>query len=78
MAVVSSAAGLLALLEDDNEEVKRFALSNLNRVVHDFWFQVSSSIAHVEALFEDEEFVDRELAALLASKVRWHGLPCPC
>lgn len=38
-------------------------------MVHDHWFQISSSIASVEGLFEDEDFSHRQLAALLASKV---------
>lgn len=38
--------------------------------MHDFWFQISTSIASIEALHEDEDFSHRELAALVASKVR--------
>lgn len=68
---VSSAAGLLALLEEHNDDLKRYALTNLDKVVHEYWFQISGSIASVEALYEDDEFSHRELAALVASKVRW-------
>eukprot|EP00878_Enallax_costatus_P026640 GHUV01028595.1.p1 GENE.GHUV01028595.1~~GHUV01028595.1.p1 ORF type:complete len:303 (+),score=82.68 GHUV01028595.1:207-1115(+) len=68
----SSAAGLLTLLEDENDELKRYALVHLNKVVHEFWFQISSYIGSVEALYEDDEFADRELAALIASKVFYH------
>lgn len=71
-AVASSAAGLLALLDDDSTDVKRYALSNLNKTVHNYWFEVSASIASVEALSEDEDFADRELASLIASKVFYH------
>lgn len=71
----SSAAGLLTLLEDDNDELKRYALVHLNKVVHEFWFQISSYIGSVEALYEDDEFADRELAALIASKV-WSSTLC--
>lgn len=66
----SSAAGLLTLLDDENDELKHYALVHLNKVVHEFWFQISSYIGSVEALYEDDEFRDRELAALIASKVR--------
>jgi 26S proteasome regulatory subunit N2 len=65
----SSAAGLLTLLADDNDELKHYALVHLNKVVHEFWFQIASYIGSVEALYEDDEFKDRELAALIASKV---------
>jgi len=70
MAVVSSAAGLLALLEEPDEQLQLYALKKLDTVVHDHWFELSPSIAAVEALYEDDSFKDRELAALIASKVR--------
>jgi len=69
MAVVSSAANLLAQLEEDDEALRLNALQSLNNVVHEFWFQIASSIASVEAFYEDETFTHRELAALVASKV---------
>lgn len=68
-APVSSAAGVLALLEEEDDNLKLVALQQLDRSVHDFWFQISGSIASIEALNEDEEFTHRELAALVASKV---------
>lgn len=74
MPAVSSAAGLLALLEEQNDDLKRYALTNLDKVVDEYWFQISGSIASVEALYEDDEFSHRELAALVASKVVQHGL----
>ena len=66
----SSAASLLALLKEDDDALKLYALQSLNKVVHDFWFQIASAIANVEAFYEDEDFSHRELAALVASKVR--------
>ena len=68
---VSSASGLLSLLDEDDESLKLYALQSLNRVVHEFWFQIASqqAIASVEAFYEDETFSHRELAALVASKV---------
>jgi hypothetical protein len=70
MAGPTSAAHVLALLDEDEDSLKLYALQQLDRSVHDFWFQISSSIAAIEALYEDEEFSHRELAALVASKVR--------
>ncbi|KAK9829302.1 hypothetical protein WJX72_005032 [[Myrmecia] bisecta] len=69
---VSSASGLLSLLDEDDDSLRLHALQSLNRVVHEFWFQIASSIASVEAFYEDEEFSHRELAALVASKVFYH------
>lgn len=65
----SGALGLLALLEEEEDSLKVFALQQINKNVDEYWFQISSSIAHVEALYEDDEFSHRELAALVASKV---------
>lgn len=65
----SSAAGVLALLDEDDDSLKLYALQQLDRSVHEFWFQISGAIAGIEALYEDEEFSHRELAALVASKV---------
>ncbi|GLI59879.1 hypothetical protein VaNZ11_001794 [Volvox africanus] len=72
MPAVSSAAGLLALLAEPSDDLKQHALSHLNKVVHDYWFQISGSIGNVEALYEDDDFAHRELAALVASKVFYH------
>ena len=71
MAVVQqySADGLLSLLKEDDQALKLYALQSLNKVVHDFWYQIASSIASVEAFYEDEAFSHRELAAVVASKV---------
>ncbi len=70
MAVaISSATGVLSLLNEEDDALKLHALQVLNKLVHEFWFQVASSIASVEAFYEDEDFGHRELAALVASKV---------
>lgn len=69
-ATLTSAQGLIALLDEDDDRLRAHALKQLDRVVPDLWFEVSSSIATIEALYEDESFTERSLAALLASKVR--------
>lgn len=73
MAVVSSAAPLLAQLDEDDDALRLHALQSLNSIVHEFWFQIASSLASVEAFYEDESFTHRELAALVASKVSSSG-----
>jgi hypothetical protein len=67
----TSAGHVLSLLDEEDDSLKLYALQQLDRSMHDFWFQISSSIAAIEALYEDEEFSHRELAALVASKVGW-------
>ncbi|QDZ20143.1 regulatory subunit of 26S proteasome [Chloropicon primus] len=69
---LTSAQGLIALLDEDDDRLRACALKQLDEVVPDLWFEVSSSIATIEALYEDESFGERNLAALLASKVFYH------
>ena len=68
-AAVTSAAPLLALLEEEDDKLKVHALKQLDDVVPRFWFQISKYIPQVEALCEDTEFDHRERASLLVSKV---------
>ena len=67
---ITSAAGILSLLDEPEPEVKLFALQKLDKVVDMFWPEVSESVDKIEMLYEDESFKHRELSALVASKVR--------
>ncbi|KAJ0953335.1 putative armadillo-like helical, 26S proteasome regulatory subunit RPN2 [Helianthus annuus] len=82
---VSSAGGLLAMLNEPHPSLKLHALSNLNAFVDHFWPEISTSVpiifvlvirsfccVVVESLYEDEEFDQRQLAALLVSKVFYY------
>ncbi|KAH7521786.1 hypothetical protein FEM48_Zijuj07G0069200 [Ziziphus jujuba var. spinosa] len=70
--MVSSAGGLLAMLNESHPLLKLHALSNLNNLVDIFWPEISTSVPVIESLYEDEEFDQhqRQLAALVASKVK--------
>ncbi|CAO2200986.1 unnamed protein product [Urochloa humidicola] len=67
--MVSSAGSLLAMLQEPAPELKLHALASLNTLVHAFWHEISTSVSSIESLYEDEEFDQRQLAALVASKV---------
>ncbi|XP_078175517.1 26S proteasome non-ATPase regulatory subunit 1 homolog B-like [Carex rostrata] len=71
-AAVSSASGLLAMLTEEQAELKLHALVNLNSLVHLFWPEISTSVPTIESLYEDEEFDQRQLAALVVSKVFYY------
>ncbi|KAG2582448.1 hypothetical protein PVAP13_6KG108500 [Panicum virgatum] len=62
---VSSAGSLLAMLQEPAPELKLHALACLNSLI-------STSVSSIESLYEDEEFDQRQLAALVASKVFFH------
>ncbi|XWS09133.1 hypothetical protein CRYUN_Cryun40dG0059800 [Craigia yunnanensis] len=72
--MVSSAGGLLAMLNESHPQLKFHALSNLISFVDQFWPEISTSVPIIESLYEDEEFGQhqRQLAALLVSKVFYY------
>ncbi|XP_072266274.1 26S proteasome non-ATPase regulatory subunit 1 [Pyxicephalus adspersus] len=70
--MITSAAGILSLLDEDEPQLKEFALHKLNAVVNDFWAEISESVDKIEVLYEDESFRSRQFAALVASKVFYH------
>ncbi|KAF4549729.1 26S proteasome regulatory subunit rpn2-like protein [Elsinoe fawcettii] len=64
-----SAAGLVGFLSEPDHALQVFALEKLNEEIDNIWTEVSGSIGQIEALYEDESFPARELAALVAAKV---------
>uniref|UniRef100_A0A0C9QR97 26S proteasome non-ATPase regulatory subunit 1 homolog n=1 Tax=Wollemia nobilis TaxID=56998 RepID=A0A0C9QR97_9CONI len=68
----SSASGLLAMLNEHHPMLKLHALTNLNRLVDNFWPEISTSVPTIESLYEDEGFDQRQLAALVVSKVFYY------
>jgi 26S proteasome regulatory subunit N2 len=69
---LTTCAGVLALLEEEDSTLKIYALNQINRIVDVFWAEIADSISSIESLYEDEKFESRELAALIASKVFYH------
>ncbi|KAK4266486.1 hypothetical protein QN277_027398 [Acacia crassicarpa] len=72
--IVSSASGLLAMLNESHPMLKFNALSKLNNLVDNFWPEISTSVPVIESLYEDEGFDQRQrqLAALVVSKVFYY------
>ncbi|ODV94336.1 hypothetical protein PACTADRAFT_51196 [Pachysolen tannophilus NRRL Y-2460] len=69
---LTSAAPFLALLGEPDDSLKSFALKSLNDVVDELWAEIANSITEIEELYEDDSFTDRQLAALVASKVYYN------
>jgi 26S proteasome regulatory subunit N2 len=69
---LTSAGGVIALLDEPAADLQTRALERLNDMVHEFWPEISGSIGKIEELFEDESFQSQKLAALVASKVFYH------
>ncbi|KAJ5280794.1 hypothetical protein N7478_006166 [Penicillium angulare] len=72
MVGVISAAGLVGFLSEPDPELKVFALKSLDSQIDLLWTEVVNAVPEIEALYEDESFSERELAALVASKVYYH------
>ncbi|XP_046557496.1 LOW QUALITY PROTEIN: 26S proteasome non-ATPase regulatory subunit 1-like [Haliotis rubra] len=69
---ITSAGGVLSLLDEQEPQLKVFALDKLNKIVDVFWAEISESVDKIEVLYEDATFKNREMAALVASKVYYH------
>lgn len=71
---LTSALGFVALLDEDDNAVRVYALKKLNEVVDTFWAEIADeeNIAKIEKLYEDKSFPEQKLAALIASKVYYH------
>uniref|UniRef100_A0A2M4A5L8 26S proteasome non-ATPase regulatory subunit 1 n=1 Tax=Anopheles triannulatus TaxID=58253 RepID=A0A2M4A5L8_9DIPT len=72
MVNITSAAGIICLLDEPVVELKVFALSKLNMIVDEFWPEISEAAEKIEMLHEDKGFSHHELAALVASNVYYH------
>ncbi|XP_048744052.2 26S proteasome non-ATPase regulatory subunit 1-like [Ostrea edulis] len=69
---ITSAAGVISLLDEPEPQLKAFALEKLNNIVDVFWAEISENVDKIEVLYEDASFKNSELAALVASKVYYH------
>ncbi|KAF4741956.1 proteasome regulatory particle base subunit, partial [Perkinsus olseni] len=66
---MSSAEGVLCVLDEPVPELQIVALKQLLSMVDDYWTEIADYLPQIESMYEDETFPDRHLAALLASKV---------
>jgi len=69
---LTSAGGLLALLDEPQSQVQGYALEKLNDVVDVFWAEIADAVDKIEVLYEDKDFPHKKRAALLTSKVYHH------
>ena len=73
------------MLDDNAPELQSYSLRKLNGpsgykdvgnrsmlVVESFWHEIDDHLPRLETLYEDNNFPDRKLAALVASKVHFY------
>ncbi|CAM9245735.1 unnamed protein product [Chrysoparadoxa australica] len=68
----TSAAGVIALLEEPDETIRVHALQKLLDVVDICWAEVASAVPLIEELSEDSKFSAQELASAVGSKCFFH------
>ncbi|KAI9023487.1 armadillo-type protein, partial [Phycomyces nitens] len=64
--------GIVSLLDEQQPDLQVYALQKLNTLVNEFWAEVSDSVEKIEILYEDTNFPQRELAALVTSKIYYY------
>ena len=72
MVGLTTAGGIIGLLAEDDPDLQVYALEKLNEQIDSLWTEVAGSIGEIEALYEDESFPERQLAALVASKIYYN------
>jgi len=74
MAGLTSASAFLSLLNEPEPEVQVHALEKLDKHVDQFWPEIADkdTLERIEELYENPSFPQRNLAALVASKVFYH------
>ncbi|KAI9782546.1 MAG: proteasome regulatory particle base subunit [Peltula sp. TS41687] len=72
MVGLTSAAGLVGLLVEPVPQLRTYALRKLIEEVDILWPEVADTVGTIEALYEDETFPERELAALVVAKIYYH------
>ncbi|RPA80049.1 26S proteasome regulatory complex, non-ATPase subcomplex, Rpn2/Psmd1 subunit [Ascobolus immersus RN42] len=72
MVQFTSVAGVIGLLDEPDQAIQTHALQQLDQLVNDYWTEIADSVPKIEELYEDETFPQRQLAALVASKVFYH------
>ncbi|KAJ1514499.1 proteasome regulatory particle base subunit [Coelomomyces lativittatus] len=70
--ILTSAAGIVSLLDEKDESLKYYALQRLNEIIDSFWAEISESLNKIEILFEDKSFKHHQLAGLVAAKTYFH------
>ena len=72
MVALSGAGGLVGFLGEPDPHVQAFALQYIYDDIDLLWSEIAESVGQIEALFEDESFPDRELAAIIVAKIYYH------
>ena len=69
---MNSAQGILCMLDEDDIEIKIYALQKLNLVIDQAWPEAASYLSLLESLASNKSFPQHQLASFVISKVFYH------
>eukprot|EP00826_Nyctotherus_ovalis_P060137 TRINITY_DN8413_c0_g1_i2.p1 TRINITY_DN8413_c0_g1~~TRINITY_DN8413_c0_g1_i2.p1 ORF type:complete len:948 (-),score=375.69 TRINITY_DN8413_c0_g1_i2:1130-3973(-) len=69
---ITAAVGLLQGLKETDVRFRVHALKKIQLIIDEHWAEIADALMDIEELYEDQGFPERELAALIASKVYYH------
>lgn len=69
---MNSAQGILCMLDEDDVEIKIYALQKLNIVIDQAWPEAASYLSLLESLASNNQFPQHKLASIVISKVFYH------
>ena len=71
--MLNTATSYLAMLQEDDREIKSHVLDKLNQLVDEYWAEISDYITNLENLFKSNELPEKQkLIALILSKIYYN------
>lgn len=71
--MLNTATSYLAMLQEDDLEIKSHVLDKLNQLVDEYWAEISDYIINLESLFKSNELPEKQkLIALILSKIYYN------
>jgi 26S proteasome regulatory subunit N2 len=71
--MLNTATNYLALLQEEDLDIKSIALDKLDILVEEYWAEISDYISELESLYKKKEIPDKqELISLILSKIYYN------
>ncbi len=71
--MLNTATSYLAMLQEDDSEIKSHVLDKINQLVDEYWAEISDYITNLESLFKSNELPEKQkLIALILSKIYYN------
>jgi 26S proteasome regulatory subunit N2 len=71
--MLNTATSYLAMLQEDDLEIKSHVLDKLNQLVDEYWAEISDYVPNLQSLFNKKELPEKQnLIALILSKIYYN------